>query len=204
MYRGILGITLLTAAAVPAQAATYNAVSMTAASGAFTPYDYINNTVFPTNIWTNTQNPNANLVGGYVSLGAVATFYGLPMYLYTGDGVSSFFTFGNTPPWGGPVPTAILDDAAHTIQADLSALTWSWSASNFSQGHVQASGTWNPSTGIYHLAWNAPFSPGYGFDGLVGQWTMTGVAAIPEPETYAQMLAALALMAPLLRRRRLS
>jgi hypothetical protein len=33
---------------------------------------------------------------------------------------------------------------------------------------------------------------------------MIGVAAIPEPEAYAQMLAALALMASLLRRRRFS
>ena len=204
MYRTILGLSLLAAAALPAQAATYNAVNMTAASGVFTVYDSVSNTLFPPSTWTNTQNPGANLVGGYVDLGAVAVFYGVPMHLYTGDGINSPYGASSMPPWGGPAPTAVLDNVAHTIQADLSALTWFWNVSNFSQGNVQATGTWDPATGIYHLAWNAPFAPGYGFDGLVGQWTMTGVAAIPEPETYAQMLAALALMVPLFRRRRFS
>lgn len=39
------------------------------------------------------------------------------------------------------------------------------------------------------------------------QWNFAGtrmVMMLPEPETYAQMLTALALMAPLLRRRRVS
>ena len=204
MFRTILGLTLLGTAALPAQAAVHNAINMSAVSGSFTPYDSLTNTFFPSNYWTNTQNPTANLVGGYVSLGAVATFYGLPMYLYTSDGISSPFGGGSWAPYGGPVPNAILDDAAHTIQADLSALTWFWNFNNFGQGIVNASGTWNPSTGVYHLAWNAPFTDGYGFDGMIGQWTMTGVAVVPEPETYAQMLAALALLAPLLRRRRSS
>jgi hypothetical protein len=202
MHRITPGIILLAAAAVPAQASTYNAVSMTAASGTFTAYDTISGTPAPPSNWTNTQNPGANLVGGYVDLGAVAMFFGVPMYLYTGDGINSPYGAASMPPWGGPVPTAVLDDVAHTIHADLSALTWFWNFNNFSQGTVQATGTWDPSTGVYHLAWNTPFTPGYNFDGLVGQWTMTGVAAIPEPEAYAQMLAALALMVPMLRRRR--
>ena len=192
MYRTILGVTLLVAATLPAQAATYNALHMTAASGTFTSYDTVNNAFFPINNWTNTQNPGANLVGGYVFLGAVGMFYGLPYYLSTGDD------------WGAPVPTAILDDVAHTIQADLSALIWDWSASSFSQGSVQASGTWNPSTGIYHLAWSSPFASGYGFDGLVGEWTMTGVAVVPEPETWALLLAGLGLVGAAARRKALA
>lgn len=200
MYRAIFALCLFIAA-LPAQATTAPAVYMTAASGTFTAYDPVTDTLVPTTSWTNTENPGANLVGGYVDLGAVSMFFGQPMYLYTGDGINSPYGAGSLPPWGGPVPTATLDDVAHTIEADLSALTWFWSVSNFSQGSALATGTWNPSTGVYHLAWNAPFALGYGFDGLVGQWTMTGVAMVPEPETYAQMLAALALMAPLIRRR---
>lgn len=201
MYRIIPGIALLAATALPVQAASYNAVHMTAASGTFTPHDTLNDTAFPINNWTNTQNPNANLVGGYVDLGAVAIFYGLPMHLYTSDGLSSPYTFSNMPPWGGPVPTATLDDAARTIQAELSALTLFWNVSNFGQGHALATGAWNPSTGIYHLAWDAPAPLGYGFDGLTGLWTMTGVAVVPEPETSAMLLAGLGLVAAAARRR---
>lgn len=202
MYRMILGLTLL-GAALPAQSAISPATYMTAASGTFTVYDPATSTLFPASTWTNSQNPGANLVESYVNLGAVSIFFGLPMYLYTGDGSSSPYG-GTMAPSGGPVPSAILDDAAHTIQTDLSAFTWSWNVTNFGQGNANVAGTWDPSTGIYNIAWQSPFAAGYGFDGLIGQWTMTGVAAIPEPEAYAQMLSALALMAPLLRRRRFS
>lgn len=186
----------------PARAATAPAVYMTAASGTFTVFDTNTNTTFPSSTWTNTENPNANLVGGYVNLGPVAMFYGVPMHLYTGDGINSPYGGSFTAGWGGPVPSAILDDAGHTIQADLSALTWFWNVSNFGQGNASASGTWNPVTGIYNIAWESPFASGHGFDGLVGQWTMTGVAVVPEAQTYAQMLAALPFMVPFFRRRR--
>lgn len=201
MSRLIPCLTLLCAAALPAQAATYNAIHMTAVSGTFTAYDTNSNSFTPISNWTNTHDPSANLVGGYVNLGMVAMFFGVPMYLYTGDGINSPYSGSNVAPWGGPVPTAVLDDVAHTIQVDLSALTWFWNFNNFGQGHANATGTWDPETGMYTLAWNAPFATGYNFDGLVGQWTMTGVAAVPEPGTYAQMLVALALMAPLFHRR---
>lgn len=200
MYRTILAIVVLTTT-LAAQAAPAPAVYMTAASGTFTAYDPVSDTFVPASNWTNTENPGANLVGGYVNLGAVSMFFGLPMYLYTGDGSNSPYASGVLPPWGGPVPSATLDDAAQTIAADLSAFTWSWNVVNFGQGNANATGSWDPITGTYHLAWTSPFAEGYGFDGLIGHWTMTGVAAIPEPETYAQMLVALALMAPLSRRR---
>jgi hypothetical protein len=201
MYGKILGLALLGAAISPAQASTGYATFMTATSGTFGVYDPAQDWLVPASPWTNTENPGANLVGDYVTLGAVSNFFAVPMYLYTGNG--SISPYGGTmAPSGGPVPTAILDDVAHTIQADLSAFSWSWNVNNFGQGSAHVSGTWDPSTGVYNLAWESPFALGYGFDGLIGQWTMTGVAAIPEPETYAQMLAALALMVPVLRPRR--
>lgn len=186
MYRAILGVTLLLAAALPAQAATYNAVHMTASGGTYRSYDALTYPLPPPSGWTNTQNPDANLVGGYVSLGAVGVFYGIPFYLGTGDD------------WGAPVPTAILDDVAHTIQADLSALIWDWGATSLHhQGAATANGTWNPVTGVYHLAWSAPIA---GFDGLTGEWTMTGVAVVPEPETWMLLVAGLGLVGAAARR----
>lgn len=189
MYRTILGFTLL-AATLSAQAATYNAVHMTAASGTYRSYDALTFPLPPASSWTNTQNPDANLVGGYVSLGAVGVFFGQPFYVRTGDD------------WGALVPTAILDDVAHTIQADLSALIWDWGATRLHhQGVVAASGTWDPATGIYHLAWSNPIA---GFDGLTGEWTMTGVAVVPEPETWALLLAGLGLVGAAARRKALA
>jgi hypothetical protein len=200
MHGKTLGLALLATVALPVQAATFNAPYMTAASGTLTIYDPVEDLTVPATSWVNTSDPAANLVGSYVELGEVSYFFGLPMFIYTGNGSMQPYGGFNQAP-GGPIPTALLDNVAHTIQVDLSAFTWFWNEQNYNQGDANVVGTWNPVTGVYHIAWDSPFI-GFAFDGLVGQWTMTGVAAIPEPGTYAQMLAALVLMAPLMRRRR--
>lgn len=201
MYAKLLILPLLAAILLPAHAATHQATHMSVTGGTFTAYDPASSQSTPMATWSNTQNPGANLVGGYVNLGEVSYFFGLPMYLFTGDGSTSPYAATGTPPWGGPVPSAALDDTAHTITANLSALTWSWSLSLFSQGNPDAQGTWDPSTGVYHLAWESPFALGYNFDGLVGMWTMTGVAAIPEPATYAMLLTGIGLVSAAIRRK---
>lgn len=198
MYGKFLVLILLGASVLPTHASPRQATYMTVHSGTFSIYDPIQGIGLPADPWSNIQNPSANLVGGYVELGDVSMFFGLPMAIYTSNG--SYQPYGGyiTAP-GGPVPTATLDKVANTISIDLSAFTWFWNGVNYSQGNTNVTGNWNPVSGVYLLAWESPFVGGP-FTGITGQWTMMGVAAIPEPATYTQMLAALALMLPLLSR----
>lgn len=205
MHKTVLYSALLVIFTLPAQAASLDAHYLSVAGGMFAVDDEANNYYVDAGNWTNVQNPGANLIDGYVALGEVSFFFGSAMSLYTGDG--SFSPYGGLmTPSGGPVPTAILDDEAHTISVDLSAFTWYWNGINFSQGNSSVTGTWNPLSGAYSVAWESPYALGYGFDGLVGQWTMTGIAVaalpVPEPAAYAMMLAGLAMVGGMVLRRR--
>lgn len=142
----------------------------------------------------------ANLLGSYQSLGSAFSFFNTPVNLYTSDGTAATTPNANPAVTGGPIPTATVDTTAGTITADLSAWTANWGITNFNQGAPAVTGTWDKSTGAYDISWSSTVVGG-AFAGQTGNWSLQGVAAVPEPETYAMMLAGLGVVVASARRK---
>ncbi|MHB1913375.1 MAG: PEP-CTERM sorting domain-containing protein [Acidiferrobacteraceae bacterium] len=169
--------------------------------------------------WTNTVNPGANLVGGFVNLGQIST------NLQTANQQSgypyAFTSNGTTAPDGGtatgfsaPVPSFTVTATSATtgtISGNLSAWTLYYSGVNYNQrptdnvgNSIPITGTWDPSTGAYSLSWGS-FTTLSGGTTVTSTWTMNGIATpVPEASTSAMMLVGLTLVGGMtvVRRRR--
>ncbi|MEW6677563.1 MAG: PEP-CTERM sorting domain-containing protein [Pseudomonadota bacterium] len=187
MKMKFLAAALLVAGSMSAQAATMNVDIMSVSGGSF-------------NLGGSPGTPGswsvaiADLTSGYQDFGSAFTFFGGPVYMFTSDGGST--PHGGSAVAGGPVPSAMVDDVAGTITVDLSAWTAHWNGTNFNQGSSSVSGTWNSVTGAYNIGWSSTVAGGP-FNGQTGNWTLQGVAtvaAVPEPESYAMLLAGLGLL----------
>lgn len=208
MYRSALCMTLLGSLCFPAHASTFAVESITITAGSYlTPESFpFANVVTP--------GPAATLDDGLLNgvLDAdgahgtsaspviTRTFYGIPL--------NGFFAHSATGTNGtvlDPDPDAItmsLDTDTMALSADFSGFFIEWNGSISLQGGT-ATGTaeWltlplggGPATFGFDMGWTHDTT----------HWNLAGtgtVMLVPEPETYAQMLAAVALMAPLLRRR---
>lgn len=141
-----------------------------------------------------------DMVDGYGSQANLFPFGPNPVSVFTGDGTMA--PFGGAPVVGGPVPSGTVDADAGTISLDLSAFTAYWNGTNFNQGSSTVTGTYNGGTGAFSVSWSSLINGGP-FDGNTGDWTMQGVAAVPEASTYGMMLAGLGLVGFAVRRRKL-
>lgn len=142
-----------------------------------------------------------NLIGDInVAYGSSFTFFNNPVNVFSGDG--TYAPYGGAPVTGGNPIAATVDADTGTITVDLSSWTAFWNGTNFNQGSSAASGTWNAVTGAYDIAWSSTVSGGP-FDGQTGNWSLQGVAAVPEASTYGMMLAGLGLVGFAVRRRKL-
>lgn len=128
--------------------------------------------------------------------------------------------------------TATIDTVANTLTADFSGFYANWSGTNFAQGPqtitlasaaypvplplaggssaipglatgVITGPTGNPNEYSYTLSWQSLITTDP-FKGQIGNWNLQGtlVAAVPEPETYAMMLAGLGMLGMAARRRK--
>lgn len=181
----ILVAALIAAASMNAQAVAPNVVDMTVTGGTFVM------TGVGGGSWG--ALPGVDLVDGYTNLGNLFNFFGGPVQYYTAahnDGSTNTVAGLLT---GGPVPSAYADAVNGTLTADLSSLIAEWNGTEFVQGNT-ATGTWNSVTGVYSISWSRLIVGGP-FSGFTGSYTMTGIAnAVPEPETYAMMLAGLGMV----------
>lgn len=135
-----------------------------------------------------------------VAYGSSFTFFGGPVNVFSGDG--TYAPYGGAPVTGGNPISAMADASTGTITVDLSSWTAWWNGTNFNQGSSTASGTWNAMTGAYNIAWSSTVVGGP-FNGQTGNWSLQGVAAVPEASTYGMMLAGLGLVGFAVRRRKL-
>lgn len=198
----IAAATVLAFAAAGAQAATLNVTSLMADTGSFN----LGGSPGTPGSW-NFAGAGTELIGAInTSLGTSFTFFGGPVHVFLGDG--TYIDPNLTVPapvavQGGNPVSAVVDDVAGTITVDLSAWTASWNGTNFNQGNTMATGTWNAMTGAYNIGWSSTVVGG-SFNGQTGNWTLQGtaVAAVPEAETYAMMLAGLGLVGTMVARRR--
>lgn len=219
MYHSLLKKTALTVAlagmAVSAQAMQVQ--TMTAGSGTFQDnYVSPSQTSLVGSSWANTADPAANLVGGFVNLGQISTnqFNGYYVYAFTSDGTTA--PDGGTPTGvSAPVPSFTVTATGATtgtISGNLSSWTVYYAGDNNNQGPTDAngnpisvSGTWDPATGVYNIAWTSFTALSGGT--LTSSWTMTGTATpVPEAPTSAMMLVGLALLGTVtsIRKRRTS
>ncbi|MBI3188892.1 MAG: hypothetical protein HYZ31_13640 [Gammaproteobacteria bacterium] len=166
MIKKTVLIALLVLPVDAAVAAVMNVTNMTAVHGTYAlSSPYVS--------WSNTENPSANLVTGYVNLGAVTELFGVPVVAMTQDGSMGV--------QGGSVVTAVVDDVAGTITADLTAWTSIWNNEIHNEGDANVTGTWNVLTGEYFLSWSRTHIGG-ATQGYVASWTMSGIAtAVPVP-----------------------
>ena len=135
-----------------------------------------------------------------VAYGSSFTFFGNPVNVFSGDG--TYAPYGGTPVTGGNPISAMVDADAGTITVDLSSWTAFWNGTNFNQGTAAATGSWDAVTGAYDIAWSSTVVGGP-FNGQTGNWSLQGVAAVPEASTYGMMLAGLGLVGFAVRRRKL-
>ena len=190
----IAAAAVLAVASTGAMAVPVAAVSMEAATGSFN----LGGIPASPSSWA-FSGAGQNLIGDInVAYGSSFTFFATPVYAFSGDG--TFAPHGGQAVQGGAPISAMLD-ATGTITVDLSSWTAWWGGTNFNQGSSVAMGTWDSVTGAYDIAWSSTVVGGP-FDGQTGNWTLQGVAAVPEASTYGMMLAGLGLVGGMAARRR--
>jgi len=154
--------------------------------------------------------PQLDLTAGYLGTAAENapwpagivgfTFFGNPVTTYTalsnhGSANNAAGTIG-----GGPVPTAMVDVGAGTIQADMSALIVNWNGNEFNQGAPVAVGTFTAGTNTYAMSWSSLIVGG-SFNGFTGTWNFVGHATpVPEASTFGMMGVGLGLVGLVARR----
>lgn len=146
-------------------------------------------------------------------------------FQFLGIAWNTFFAHSMQTPWtcdpdctlevADPEPGAVTVSGTAwdpVISADLSGFFTEWNGNYIWQGG-QATGTgeWialplpGGGSGVYNfsLQWSVYHNAGP-FQGFTSDWVLTGtaVAVVPEPETYAMMLAGLGLVAGMARRRK--
>ncbi len=115
-------------------------------------------------------------------------FFGAPVSVYTTAASSSDITGG-------------------ALTLDLSTWTVFYTGNTIAQGPGAPTSefaitAFDAGTGAFTAHWFAPVP--VAFPGFTGEWTVNGVAvaAVPEPETYAMLLAGLGLVGAIARRRK--
>lgn len=194
----IAAATVLAFAAAGAQAATLDVTSLMADTGSFN----LGGSPGTPGSWV-FSGAGVEFIGASdVDFGSSFTFFGGPVFAFLNTS-GSYVPHGGVAVVGGPIVTATVDDVAGTITIDLSAWTAHWNGTNFNQGSSTVTGTWDAVTGAYDVSW-ASTVVGGPFNGQTGNWTLQGtaVAAVPEAETYAMMLAGLGLVGTMVARRR--
>jgi hypothetical protein len=192
----IAAATVLAMASSAALAVPVAAVSMDAATGSFN----LGGTPGTPGSWA-FSGAGQNLIGDInVAYGSSFTFFGGPVNVFSGDG--TYAPYGGAAVTGGAPISAMLDATAGTISVDLSSWTAYWNGTNFNQGSAAATGTWDSGTGAYNISWSSTVVGGP-FNGQTGNWSLQGVAAVPEASTYGMMLAGLGLVGFAVRRRKL-
>ncbi|HEY9053145.1 MAG TPA: hypothetical protein VIQ03_16475 [Gammaproteobacteria bacterium] len=80
---------------------------------------------------------------------------------------------------GGPPPSGFVDDTSNTIVMDLSSWFAWWNGIVFNQGSPNATGTYDPATGIFILNWSKLIVGGP-FSGTTGYWQLTGFVEVTD------------------------
>lgn len=192
----IAAATVLAMASTGALAVPTAALYMDAATGSFN----LGGTPGTPGSWA-FSGAGQDLIGDInVAYGSSFTFFNAPVSVFSGDG--TYAPYGGTPVTGGNPIAAMVDAETNTITVDLSSWTAYWNGTNFNQGTSVASGTWDSMTGAYDISWSSTVVGGP-FDGQTGNWSLQGVAAVPEASTYGMMLAGLGLVGFAVRRRKL-
>lgn len=192
----IAAATVLALASTGALAAAQSVVSMTADTGSFD----LGGSPGTPGSWA-FSGAGMDLIGDInVAYGSSFTFFGGPVPVFSGDG--TYAPYGGTPVTGGNPISAMVDAGSGTITVDLSSWTAHWNGTNFNQGTASAGGTWDAMTGAYSISWSSTVVGGP-FTGQTGNWSLQGVAAVPEASTYGMMLAGLGLVGFAVRRRKL-
>ena len=83
----------------------------------------------------------------------------------------------------GPYPGVTGDLTGNTLTLDLRSWTAYWNGTDFNQGAAGVVAM-TDAGGNFTASWTAPVVGG-AFNGQTGSWTMTGVAAVPEPMSMA-------------------
>lgn len=145
-----------------------------------------------------------NIIGGDRAFGSPFTYLGVPFYIFnSNEGASNTYApYGGTATVGGDANSISATISGSTITADLSGWTGGFNSNNLSQGVANATGTVD-AAGNYTLSWSSPMVGGP-FSGYTSNWTISGVAAVPEPSTYGMMLVGLGLVAAAAAQRRRS
>lgn len=118
---------------------------------------------------------------------------------------TKLFNFFGAPTTVFTTAASASDITAGVLTLDVSTWTVGYTGNVIGQGPNAPTSNFavtafNPTTGAFTAHWFAPVP--VAFPGFTGEWTVNGVAAVPEAETYAMMLAGLGLVGLVARRRK--
>jgi hypothetical protein len=220
-----LSVLLVSIFASPAHALTTESLTIT--GGSMTMYNESNSFGSVPILPGPSNTLDDGLVNGAVDADGLHGSPASPVttFMFLGTPWKTFFAHSVQTPWtcnpdctlniADPEPGAITVTGTPwdpAITADFSGFFTEWNGNLFRQGG-QATGTGNwivmptpeGGTGLYNfsLQWSTyhDFGP---FQGFTSDWVLNGtaVAVVPEPATYAMMLAGLGLVAGIARRRK--